>query len=159
MYEYKGLIRKTIIKYKFNNKAYFCNFFAKMLLNCKKTYELFSFYDIIIPVPMELCKKLERGYNQTELIVDIISKKLKIINGKNYISKIRKTKVQSTLDYIGRKENIKNAFLVNNKNELFGKKVIIFDDVCTTGSTVNELARILKNVGVCNILIIVLAKD
>lgn len=108
---------------------------------------------------MENNKKYLRGYNQTELITDILCEKLSITNGKNYISKIKNTKVQSTLDYNGRKENIKNAFLVNNKNELYGKKVIIFDDICTTGSTVNEIAKILKNVGVNNILVIVLAKD
>ncbi len=159
LYEYKGLVRKIILNYKFNSKAYYCNFFAKMLLNCKNVYRFFSFYDIIIPVPMENSKKLIRGYNQTELITDILCKKLSITNGKNYISKIRNTKVQSTLDYNGRKENIKNAFLVNNKNELYGKKVIIFDDICTTGSTVNEIAKILKNAGVNNILVIVLAKD
>ncbi len=98
LYEYRGLIRKIIIDYKFNGKAHFCNFFAKMLLKCKKTYRFFGFYDIIIPVPMEVNRKHERGYNQVELITNIISKKNVILDGKEYVSKIKNTKVQSTLN-------------------------------------------------------------
>ena len=159
LYEYKGLIRKIILNYKFYNKSYFCNFFAKMLLNCKKTYRFFSFYDIIIPVPMEKGKRLQRGYNQAELITNIICKNTKILNGNLFIKKIRKTKIQSTLNLNQRKENIKNAFCVNKLNEIIGKKIVLFDDVCTTGNTVNEISRILKEAGASEVLVIVLAKD
>lgn len=159
LFEYKGLIRKIILNYKFHNKSFFCNFFAKLLLNCKKTYGFFSFYDIIIPVPMEKEKMLQRGYNQAELITNIICKNTKILNGNSFIKKIKKTKIQSSLNLNQRKENIKNAFYVNDKNALKGKKIIIFDDICTTGNTVNEISRILKMSGAREILVIVLAKD
>lgn len=71
--------------------------------------------------------------------------------------KIQKFKVHWI--YIGRKENIKNAFIVNNKNIVCGKKIIILDDICTTGNTVNEMARVLKDAGADKILVIALAKD
>ena len=158
-FEYKGVIRKLIIKYKFNDKSYFCNHFAKMLLNCKKTYRLFNFYDIIIPVPMEKEKKLRRGYNQTELITDIIAKKTGILNGKDFVKKIKMTEVQSTLSLERRKENIKNAFALSNKSIIKGKRIIIFDDICTTGNTVNEISRVIKEAGAKDLLVIVLAKD
>lgn len=159
LYEYKGLIRKIILDYKFNSKSYFCNFFVKMLLNCKKTYRLFSFYDIIIPVPMEKKKELKRGYNQAKLITDFLCDNIVLINGNDAVIKIKNTKTQSTLNLIDRKENIKNAFIVNNIKKVKNKKIIIFDDICTTGSTANELSRVLKEAGAKEILVIVLAKD
>ena len=159
LYEYKGLIRKIILDYKFNSKSYFCNFFVKMLLNCKKTYRLFSFYDIIIPVPMEKKKEFKRGYNQAKLITDILCNNLSLISGNSVVLKIKNTKTQSTLNLIDRKENIKNAFLVKNTLQVKNKNIIIFDDICTTGSTANELARVLKEAGAKEILVLVIAKD
>ena len=158
-YEYKGVIRKIIINYKFNDRSYICNYFANMLLNCKKTYRFLKFYDIIIPVPMERTRKLKRGYNQTELITDIITKKVDILNGKDLIVKIKHTNMQSTLNLEKRKENIKNAFSVYNKNIIKGKRIILFDDICTTGNTINEISRILKEFGAKEILVLVIAKD
>ena len=107
---------------------------------------------------MERKKLLKRGYNQTELITDIISKNASIINGKNYIKKIRITKVQSSLNLYQRRENIKNAFCVNN-NIIKGKSIILFDDICTTGNTVNEISRVLKLAGAKEVFVLVLAKD
>ena len=158
-YSYEKLIRKLLLKYKFCGKSYICNFFAKVLLNCEKTYGFFSNYDIIIPVPMEKEKQLKRGYNQTELIIDIVSKNAKILNGKNEILKTRKTKTQSLLKVDERKENIKNAFALNDDKNIHNKKIILFDDIYTTGATANEISRILKEAGAKEILVLVLAKD
>ena len=158
-YKYKGLIRKCLLDYKFNNKSYYCNFFAKMLLNCKKTYRLFNIYDIIIPVPMDKLKRLQRGYNQTELITDLITKNADITNGKYIVKKVKKTKTQSTLNSLERVNNVKKAFKVFGKSEIVNKRVILFDDIFTTGSTVNEISKVLKENGAKEILVLVLAKD
>lgn len=158
-YSYKGLIRKCLLKFKFGGKPYFCNFFAKMLLNCKKTYRFFYFYDIIIPVPMDKNKKQIRGYNQTELITDIITKNANIRNGKNLIKKIKETKTQSTLNSKDRIYNVKDAFKILGKEEIKNKRVILFDDICTTGSTANEISRLLKENGAKEVLVLVIAKD
>ena len=158
-YYYKGLFRKILLSYKFNGKSYLCNYFAKMLLNCKKTHDFFSIYDIIIPVPMYKEKKLERGYNQTELITDIIAENTGIFNGKALVNKIKKTKTQSLLNLEERKENVENAFSISNKELLKNKNIILFDDICTTGFTVNEISKILKENGAKKIIVLVLAKD
>ena len=75
-FEYKKLIRKLLLNYKFKECSYLANFFANIMLNNKKINEIFKNYDIIIPVPMDKNKKVIRGYNQTELITNIIYKKL-----------------------------------------------------------------------------------
>ncbi len=162
-FEYKGMIRKLLLKYKFSGASYLSNMFANILLSSKKVSNIFKIYDIIIPVPMNKIKKMKRGYNQTELIVNIIEKKLDYTYQKNkfenYVLKIRKTKTQSTLNSKDREKNIKNAFKVINPTNLINKNVILFDDICTTGSTVNEISKILKKVGVNKIFVLVIAKD
>ena len=147
-----------MLKYKFNDEAYLSNFFANQILNNKKTYEILKTYDIIIPVPMEKGKKLKRGYNQTELITKIIEKNVEITELK-VVEKIKKTNTQSLLSQEMRKLNVENAFCIKNENLVKNKNVIIFDDIYTTGATVNEISKLLKNAKVNKILVLVIAKD
>lgn len=158
-FNYRGIIRKLILKYKFGEKTYISNFFANQILNNKNIYEILKLYDIIIPVPIEKIKEQKRGYNQTELITKIISAKSGIFNGSKYLEKIKITKTQSTLTKRERKENIKNAYLVKYKENIRNKKVILFDDIYTTGATVDEISKKLKEAGAKEILVLVIAKD
>ena len=157
-FDYKSIVRKYLLKYKFNDEAYFSNFFANQILNNKKTYEILKTYDIIIPVPMEKGKKLKRGYNQTELITKIIEKNVEITEIK-VVEKIKKTNTQSLLSQEMRKLNVENAFCIKNENLVKNKNVIIFDDIYTTGATVNEISKLLKKAKVNKILVLVIAKD
>ena len=159
IFPYKGVIRQLILKFKFKNQAYISNLFSRFIIIDEFCCRNIESYDIIIPIPMFEKKKKQRGYNQTELIVNNISKKLNIIVENNCVIKIKNTKVQSLLSGLERKENIKNAFLVNNKGKIENKNIIVFDDIFTTGETVNEVSRILKQAGARRILVLVLAKD
>ena len=135
------------------------------MLNNKKINEIFENYDIIIPVPMDKNKKAIRGYNQTEWITNIIYKNVNFninskdkIKVKNCLLKVKQNKTQSTLNSKERLQNVKNVFKIKNI-DLKNKNIIIFDDICTTGATVNEISRILKLAGVNKILVLVIAKD
>ncbi len=158
-FEYKGLIRKLLLKYKFLGASYFCHFFANVILNNKKINEILKFYDIMIPVPMDKIKKLKRGYNQTELIANIIKKEKKITVKTDDIKKIKSTKTQSKLNFFERQENIREAFFIENKEAIKNKNVVLFDDIYTTGATVNEISKMLKQAGANKILVLVIAKD
>lgn len=157
--KYEDTIRTKIIDYKFNEKSYLYKTFAKIILNNKKICSFLKKYDIIIHVPMYTKKKLMRGYNQTELIVRELAKKLQILGVKNNLIKIKDTAKQSTLTKEQRKLNIKNAFKIKNAEEINGKKIILFDDIYTTGSTVNECSKVLKRAGAEEITVITLAID
>lgn len=158
-FDYKSIVRKYILQYKFFDKSYLANFFSYEILKNKKTYEIFKSYDIIIPVPMDKIKKSSRGYNQTELIANIISKKVEIISGNNVLEKVKKTKTQSCLKKEERKNNVENSYVVKSVDKVKNKKVILFDDIYTTGATVNEISKKLKEAGVKKILVLVIAKD
>ena len=157
--KYENIIRDKIIDYKFNEKAYLYKTFAKIILKNKKIYGFLKKYDIIMCVPMHIKKKMLRGYNQSELIAKELAKKLQIEKQFNNLVKIKDTKKQSTLTKEQRKTNLKNAFQIKNLEKVKNKKVILFDDIYTTGSTVEECSKVLKRVGVSSIAVVTLAID
>lgn len=157
---YKDDIRKMLINFKFNDKAYLYKTFSSIILKNKKLCKILNSYDIIIPVPMFFKKKNLRGYNQTELIAKEVSKKTNIEFFNNCLIKIRDNNIQSTLSYFERKNNIKNVFNVSEdcKDKILNKKVILFDDIYTTGFTVEECIKELKKYNPEKITVVVLAK-
>ncbi len=165
LFLYKGTIRNLIIKYKFFESPYMSNFFVNYILNNDFLYSNFKFYDIIIPVPMSKDKQMQRGYNQTALIAEGVSKSLKNkgfeLEYENVLHKKEGINQQAKLNKEQRIENVKGAFFVDDFGIEYikNKNIVLIDDIFTTGSTVNECSRILKQVGCGNILVLTLAKD
>ena len=156
-FEYKNLIRNLILKYKFSDCGFLSNLFANVILNNKKINEILKSYDIMIPVPVSKLKKKIRGYNQTELITKHFKNYIEI-DSKNLV-KIRNTKTQSTLSANERIQNVKNAFELKDVSSIKNKDIILFDDIITTGLTINEISKILKEAGARKVLVLVIAKD
>lgn len=103
--------------------------------------------DIIIPIPLFHLKKVERGFNQSFFIAKGLSYETKIPVEDNLVKRTKNTLSQTALNLIERKENLHEAFILNKRRKIQGKRVIIIDDVITTGATVSELARMLKENG------------
>lgn len=157
--KYEKIIRDKILDYKFNEKSYLYKTFKKIILNNKKIYGFLKKYDIMLCVPMYRAKQRTRGYNQSELIAKEIANELKICYLRDCLIKIKDTKKQSTLTRDERKINLKNAFGIKNKEKIQNKNVILFDDIFTTGSTMKECSKILKDAGVKKIAVLTLATD
>ncbi len=155
---YNGDFRKEILEYKFFDKSYMYKTFAKIILNNKKTYEILKSYDIIIAVPIHKKRKNIRGYNQSELIAKEIAKGVQGLEYKTILKKIKNNVEQSSLNKMERLENVKNVYEIQNKDIIINKKVILFDDIYTTGNTVNECSRILKENRAKEILVLSLAR-
>ena len=153
LYRYGGIIRELLIKYKFGDKSYLADTFVKIMLKNKKLFRFLKNYDIIIPVPLHRKRKLERGYNQVELI----AKKLGRIET-NCLIKNKNTKPQSVKNLSDRIKDVKGIYEIKNIEKIKGKRVLIFDDIYTTGSTVNEciktISRVTNKIGV-----LIIAKD
>ena len=160
LFEYKDLIRKKIIEFKFNDKSYLYKTFSNIILKNKKICKLLNSYDIIIPVPMFEKKKKKRGYNQTELISKEIAKRLDITFNNNILFKIKENKTQSLLNYHERKQNVLNVYKINDSEtkNVSNKKIILFDDIYTTGFTVKECIKELEKLNPKKIDVLVLAK-
>lgn len=158
-FKYEKIIRELILEYKFFNKPELSKLFSKIILKNEKICGKLKFYDIIISVPMQRIKKSARGYNQTELFSKQIADKLGILYIDNNLIKIKNNKTQSSLKLENRLDNVKDAFKVKNKSLLKDKKIILVDDIYTTGATLSECARILKEAGAKTVLGLVIAKD
>lgn len=114
---------------------------------------------ILLPMPMEKRKLKNRGYNQAEELAKNLSIVLETPLITNNLVKIKKTLPQMKLSLQQRQENLKNAFLIKNPAEIAGKKVFLIDDVYTTGSTMEECARVLKEAKAKSVWGISLARE
>lgn len=103
--------------------------------------------DFIVPVPMYRENQRKRGFNQAELIAREIGRILDIEVRADIVFKNRKTLPQKELTKEQRKINLHGAFSIADKKEIQNKRIIIVDDVCTTGSTLSEIASLLAECG------------
>lgn len=116
---------------------------------------------ILVPVPLHFFRKIKRGYNQSDIIAKNFSK-VSFLSYHNWLLYRKKiTRQQSKLSKNIRKENIKNCFGIKHKlvDMVDKKQIIIVDDVVSTWSTVNELAKLLKEHGAREVVVVCIASD
>lgn len=126
------------------------SFMAEKMAESLKQYPEFEDYPYITAVPLHRVRRRERGYNQSELI----AKKLAKLSGKTYIRPVvrsRYTLSQTHLHRAQRLSNLAGAFRVRKSRQAQGKKLILVDDVFTTGSTLNEISRELYKAGALSV--------
>ena len=160
LFKYYGFIRCLILDYKFNDKAYLYEIFVNFIIKNEKICRKIKKYDIIIPVQIHKKRKRKRGYDQSVLIAKSLVKEFdKIQVCDDVLYKCKNTIQQSTLTREQRKQNVKEVYKIQNQEKIKGKRIILFDDIYTTGSTANECSRILKQNGAKEILVFTIAKD
>ncbi len=159
IFKYEGQARKLILDYKFNEKSYMYKTFVNFLLNNKKIFENIKKYDKIIPVPISKKRYKERGYNQSLLIAREIAHKTNLELVNNCLIKTKNIIEQSKLNKEERQNNIQGVYSLQNPQKITNQKILLVDDIYTTGSTVNECSKILKQANPKRIGILVLAKD
>ena len=125
------------------------------LLDNKKVWE----NKILVPIPLERKKLKWRGFNQAEEIAKELANKLGIPLLTECLKKIKITLPQAELSEKERKGNIKGAFLARNTNLIKNKKVLLVDDVYTTGATMEEAAKVLKEAGAKEVWGVVVARE
>jgi len=127
--------------------------FNKRLIECclkKFRFETGESFDFLVPVPLHFYRENWRGFNQAEEIAKVIGEKMKI-EVSNVLKRNRKTKQQSLiLDRKLREDNIKGAFEIAKgvRKLLKGKRVLLVDDVFTSGADMRECTKVLKKAGV-----------
>lgn len=114
---------------------------------------------ILIPVPLDKKKLKIRGYNQSEELANELSKVLQIPVISDNLTKIKSTKPQMELSKEQREKNLEGAFMVKNPSAIAQDKVFLVDDVYTTGSTMQECAKVLKSSGAKSVWGICLTRE
>ena len=158
VFEYNDHSKNIILKFKHADSTYLGNQLAQWMYRAGEAALKNS--DIIIPVPIHFLKRLKRKYNQTEILANHLSKLSNIEYEPQILKKSRRTKSQEGLSRKQREENIRNSFSIDEKfaYKLKNKKIALIDDVLTTGSTVNECARILKKAGAKSVTVLTVAR-
>jgi len=113
---------------------------------------------ILIPIPLYIKKLKWRGFNQAEEIAKELSNFLDIPSAFDCLIKNQETRPQTELNDQERKENVKGVFLIKNKEKIKNKKILLVDDVYTTGSTMEEAAEVLKKAGAKKVIGITIAR-
>ena len=142
VYDYNENVAGLIHRFKYGKLQYLAKPMAEMMSEVYRDNEFNC--DYIIFVPIAKAKMKARGYNQTELLANLIGKTVGVETRNDVVFKIRTTQSQSGLSSAERKINLKGVFAVGNKDIIKGKSFCIIDDVLTTGSTIKEIILILK---------------
>jgi ComF family protein len=146
--DYEEPIDRMITAAKFNHQLVYTRILGELLAqNAEQNwYKQQSLPALLLPVPLHNTRLRERGYNQALEITKAAAKKLKLPIGKHYCQRAKATVPQSSLAHHERDKNVKNAFIL--QKPLTVKHVAIIDDIVTTGHTVDELSKVLRQAGV-----------
>lgn len=157
--EYSDAGRELAIELKYRNGIWAASDIAKIASKSRGFPSYFN-GSVIVPVPLSAKRKRKRGYNQSELMANAIAKENPVLNikVKNILRRNKDTSTQTRLTLSERILNVKNAFEIRKNNLDKNSQIIILDDVMTTGSTLNECARILKKAGFKNIKVFAFAR-
>lgn len=151
LWVYDKTMRKSIADYKYKGKKEFADFYTEELLKYYRENILKIMPDALIPVPLHKSKQLKRGFNQAELLARGIGKELHIPVITSVLYRNKKTLPQKELSNKERLKNLQQAFQIDlkelHKNEM-PRRVILVDDIYTTGSTIEACCTALRNAGV-----------
>lgn len=157
IFKYDGPVREAIHRFKYERKKYYGKKFALLLYDFIRDNKIEEF-DIIIPVPLHWKKEFIRGFNQCAVIAFYLSKLVK----KRYVSgvlvKSRNTPSQTGMGKKERVENIRESFTVKRPHFIQKKKILLLDDVFTSGATTGEIKKILLKNGAEKVIILTIAR-
>lgn len=148
-------VRPAIHFLKYRNHKAIAAILGEIMADTYQRYGLET--DVIVPVPLHAARLRERGYNQCELLAREVSSLLQLPVDTTSLQRIRPTKSQMKLGATERHQNVIDAFACRDQ-ALTGRNVLLIDDVCTTGSTLDACACALKQAGVISVWGITLAK-
>lgn len=150
VFNYDGDIKDSLYDFKYKNQREYSGFYAKCIVERYGKQILEKDIDGLVPVPVHKKKKKIRGYNQAELLAVMLGKLLNIEVYPDYLLRTEATDPQKELNDKERMKNLKNAFIIG-QNDVKLDKVLLVDDIYTSGATMDACSRVLYASGVQNV--------
>jgi ComF family protein len=152
------LILQVVHQYKYNRALWFESFLADLLIRQAVPVLQEEKWDVIVPVPLHPARQREREFNQAERLARHLGRAAEISVNSNLIRRVKPTETQTQLNRAGRADNVRGAFAPRTRKKLNGEKIIIVDDVMTTGATTNACAGVLQKAGAGEICVWTVAR-
>lgn len=155
LYEY-GTAAEAIYRLKYGGRREYADFFGEQITEYLGEFIRDVCPDGIVPIPLHRRRRASRGYNQAALLAKAVGRRLNIPVYPEMLVRVRNTAPQKKLNAEERQNNLKRAFNMG-RNDVKLKTIIVMDDIYTTGATIDEAARVLKEAGAESIYFITLA--
>jgi ComF family protein len=151
---YEGSLRELVHLFKYNGVRPLGRTFGRFL---DQALPRETSFDVIVPMPLHWFKKWQRGFNQADILAREIGKKWNV-PVRNVIRRKKATRPQAGLTNAKRRLNMSGAFRIPRGRSLAGMRVLLVDDVVTTGATASACARVLKRAGAAHVALLALAR-
>jgi ComF family protein len=155
---FAGPVQDLIHRFKYSHKTHLHRPLALMTARHLAAFAAGTAAELIVPVPLHKKRLRWRGYNQAVLLAAVLAKEWRLPVARSALQRTRWTEPQINLAADERQQNVKGAFAVVDPRAVLGRRIILVDDVFTTGSTVEECAKTLKKAGAAEVSIVTVAR-
>jgi competence protein ComFC len=154
----KGVVLEVIHRYKYQRALWFEVFLADLLVQQAAPQLAPKDWDLLVPVPLHPTKQRQREFNQSERLGRRLSRATGIPLDSKVVRRVVPTRTQTRLDREQRQENMRNAFAMRGKRRVTGQRILLLDDVFTTGATTNACAQALRKGGAVQVCVWTVAR-
>ncbi len=153
-----GVARECIHRFKYNGALWLGPELADLLLAAARERIDWTRVDCVVPVPLFPPRERERQFNQSEWFARRLAKALPVALAARNLRRVRDTATQAFLSAAARTENVRGAFAARRPAEFLNRRVVVLDDVFTTGATTNECARVLRAAGAASVIVLTVGR-
>lgn len=155
VYLYKSDLSRAVRLLKYSKKSLLGSHLGGLM----KGHNLSAIsYDVIVAVPLHISRLRERGFNQSQLLAEGLGKGMSLDVDKYILERVRPTGSQAGMSSKERQANVRGAFSLRSGADVAGRRILLIDDVYTTGATVKECSAVLKEAGASVVNVITLAR-
>ncbi len=155
---YDGVVGEALRLLKYEKGLWLARDMTDLLMSCLRAEYPGLWFDVVVPVPLYPVRRRERSYNQSAVLAAGLARRLRCKMSFRLLRRIRPTVTQTNLTAAQRLSNVNGAFIHGSRKKLFGRKVLLVDDVMTTGATVNACAKALKKGGADSVHVLTVAR-
>jgi ComF family protein len=156
---YEGPIKELLQTFKFARAEYLAGTLREIFMKGMVRKLDWENFDFVVPIPLHPRKLKERGFNQSYILAQTVREVTGLRILRDGIIRIKYSEGQTLQDKKARLENIRGSFEIRKFEKLQGKKIVLVDDVLTTGATIQECSRVLKEAGAESVEVLVLARS
>jgi ComF family protein len=155
---YSGELGRLIQGLKFNNRRNLVPLLVPFLIQAYYGSWDRDDFDLVVPIPLHPKRRRTRGYNQSEMLARLLARRTGIPFGNSVLIRKRSTLPQVGLTDTQRRENVRNAFQCINSGQISGRRILLIDDVMTTGATASSASAALMKGGALRVSVLTLAR-